>query len=161
MSVKRWTIAVLAMGVLMTACKKERPVLDPPQSKLEGINHQWKLIGVDQVDAASIEQATLDVSEAFINGDGLEITFNSTDFSYSVDAKNSPNYLGAGGSWEFDDNDFPSLIALMPTGGEAIVLPLLATVRPKDPYLKFGIDRRCGTESKPYVGYQFTFMRIN
>lgn len=153
-------IALLfALGVFtLNSCKKERLELEPPSSKLEGINATWKLIEVIQVDEADALFPEMEVSEAFIGEDGLEITFNSNDFSYSVRAGESPNYFGTSGTWAFDDNEFPTLISIS-HDGKTENLNLLRTVRTVDKTLEFRYYRQCADAGKNVVSYKMVFER--
>lgn len=151
----------MAAAILMGGCKKDRPTLDPPGSKLEGINSEWSLFEVEVVDVASLQEARIEVTDAFANGDPMKITFNSGDFTYQVYQGNSPAYFGDGGSWAFDDNEYPTKITLTTNGGETIDLPLVRTIRPVDTYLNFAFRRVCDNEEKPYIGYEFKFVRSN
>ena len=63
--------------------------------------------------------------------------------------------------WFFDDNEFPTLIKLIPDGGDTITLNLLSTIRPIDAYLNFTMNRTCGPQNMPYIGYNFKFIRAN
>ena len=151
---------IIALGLVIQGCREIPDKLDPPGSKLEGINANWSLVEVEQVDIVSIQQATLDVSKAFLKNGTLQMDFNSSDFTYSVNAS-TPNYFGDQGSWFFDDNEFPTLIKLIPDGGDTITLNLLSTIRPIDAYLNFTMNRTCGPQNMPYIGYNFKFIRAN
>jgi hypothetical protein len=157
----KYSIFIVTTLLLLASCKKENPELEAPGSKLEGINANWQMVEVIQVDEASISKEELDVSEAFINAIPLQINFNSSDFTYSVVNTSGPNYFGDGGSWEFDDNEYPTKITLNTTANKTITLPLVRTIRPQDTYLNVSLLRNCGTEESPYIGYKFKFIRTN
>ena len=145
---------------LLAGCREQKTQLDPPGSKLEGINAQWTLVEVEQVDVASIQQSTLDVSKAFLKNGSLDVNFNSSDFTYAVNS-DIPNYLGDGGSWSFDDNEYPTKIYLIPSGSDTIKLDMLSTIRPIDTYLHVAVVRTCGPNNDPYIGYNLKFIRSN
>ena len=151
-------IVIIVLG--LAACKKERPVLNEPGNKLDGINANWELVEVIQVDEASISKDELDVSDIFL-GNPLKIDINSTDFTYSVDNTSGPNYFGVSGTWEFDDNEFPTKVTFTTSTSKVIDLPLVTTIRPQDTYLNFKIVRKCGGDEEAYVGYKFKFIRAN
>ncbi|MBI1308065.1 MAG: DUF5004 domain-containing protein [Bacteroidetes bacterium] len=161
MKMKNLLMLLMLPVLIFTGCKKDRPVLDPPGSKLEGINSSWILVGVDQVDIASLQQKSLDVSEAFIGDIAMQVQFNSSDFTYSVTNGSGPNYFGNSGSWAFDDNEYPTQITLTTSTGDVKVCPLLHTIRPVDTYLQFSYARTCSNADAPYVSYNFKFARTN
>ena len=153
----KYLLLLLLTGVLVFSSCEERRTLDPAPSKLEGINDTFTLTTVVQVDQITSEfDNTLDVSSAFIGTNPSTITFNSEDFTWNYEPGDSPDYLGAGGSWSFDDNEFPTLISVN-NGGTTFDLTLLRTIRPQDQTLEFQLDKSCGTT--PTVSYQYTFTR--
>lgn len=155
-NIKYWTLMLLlAAGI--AACKPEDIVLDPAPSKLEGINGSFTLSEAIQVDPFVIGNGnSLDVTKAFTGGNAPSITFNSGAFTYTYSAGDGPDYLGAAGTWAFDNNDYPTLIS-MNDGVSQYDLKLLHTIRPQDEYLQVQYERGCsGTVS---VIYQFKFAR--
>lgn len=153
------TVFVMTLVFLLSACKKEKPELDPPGSKLGGINANWTLVEVEQIDINNVAEPTLDVSDAYLNNSNVEFKFNSESFSYEVQYGNTPAFFGNSGSWKFDDNEFPTRIELFTDLSENINLPLVRTIRPQDPFLIFGFERTCGNDEKPYIKYQYKFIR--
>jgi hypothetical protein len=156
---KAKTILLLLLTglVVMTACKPDTPELQEPGSKLDGINDMFTLTSVVQVDQLTSEfENTLDVSSAFIGNTPATIMYNSADFTWTYTPGDSPDYIGASGTWAFDDNEFPTLIT-MTEGANTYDLTLLRTIRPQDATLEFQLDRSCG--GAPNVSYQYTFTR--
>lgn len=150
-------LMLLAGLVFMTSCKPEELTLDPAGSKLDGINDTFTLTSVIQVDQITSEfENTLDVSSAFIGTAPASITYNSADFTWSYTPGDSPDYLGSGGSWSFDDNDYPTMISMV-QGANNFDLTLLRTIRPQDQTLEFQLDKSCS--GTPNVSYQYTFTR--
>lgn len=161
-SILKGLIAMLCMvGIVTLNSCKDRPELDEPGSKLEGINATWEMVEVMQVDIASLAQKPLDVSKAFVGTNPMKIKFNASDFTYTVTKGSAPNYFGASGKWAFDDNEFPTKITLTTNLGETKDLPLVRTIRPVDAYLNFSYSRTCANEDAPYISYQFKFIRSN
>jgi hypothetical protein len=153
----QYWILLLLMVVSMAACKPDELVLDPPGSKLEGINDAFTLSEVIQVDPFVIGSGnSFDVTKVFTTGTAPQITFNSADFTYSFAPGDGPNYLGTGGTWTFDNNEYPTLIN-MNAGSNQYVLKLLHTIRPQDAYLEVQYERSCGSDVT--VIYQFKFAR--
>lgn len=154
--IKFWTLLLL-LGVGLAACKPEDIVLDPPGSKLDGINGTFTLAEVIQVDPFVIGSGnSLDITGAFTSGTVPSITFNSTALSYTFAPGDGPNYLGASGTWAFDNDDYPTLIS-MNDGTAQYDLKLLHTIRPQDEHLEVQYERSCGGTVS--VIYQFKFAR--
>ena len=159
---KKILLIIAVTGLLAgSGCKKDRPELELPGSKLEGIASTWELVEVIQVDIASIQQKKLNVSEAFIGSKAMKISFNSVAFTYSVEPGIGPNYLGNSGIWAFDNNQYPTIITLTTDSGEKKVLPLVKTIRSVDQFLNFSYSRKCTNDVNPYVAYEFKFVRSN
>lgn len=148
---------LLLTAILMAGCKPEEIVLNPPPSKLEGINGTFTLNSVTQIDPFVIGSGnSLDITSAFTKGAVPSITFNSSSFAFTFNPGDAPNYLGAAGTWAFDNNDYPTLIA-MNDGTNQYDLKLLHTIRPQDEYLEVQFERSCGGTVS--VIYQFKFAR--
>lgn len=149
----------LALVLLVLGCKPERATLGPPSSKLEGINDSFVLEKVIQVDMADALAPELDITDAYLGANPMVITFNSTDFTWNITENDSPNFMGASGSWAFDDNEYPTLINLTDgSSGITQVLPLDATIRETDNLLKFTFSKGCGSDIT--VGYKYEFRRM-
>lgn len=149
---------LMLMVFAMTACKPEEIVLDPPPSKLEGINGTFVLSEVIQQDPFILgDGATLDVTAIFTTGTAPTITFDSGAFTFSYAKGDGPDYLGAAGSWAFDNDDYPTQIN-MNNGLSQYALKLRHTIRPQDEYLEVNFERGCG--GNPTVVYQFKFARL-
>lgn len=156
------SFALLAIiALIISSCKPEEYVAGEPFSSLEGIDHTWVIDQVFQRDnLTSKTEKTLDVTSLFSGATPLKITFNSDDYTFSVDPGDGPNYIGTGGSWAFDDEEFPSMITLDENGTQT-VLTMNAPVRPGvDPYLDITLDRPlCNGENG--VSYNYIFVREN
>lgn len=151
---------------LFFACEQmNEPELGVPFSKVEGINDQWILESIVQVDLlTSASQNSVDVTRIMLGDDPAEIEFSSADFTFDLDAKSSKIFLPESGSWSFDNNDFPSLIN-MESQGQSTSLSLLAPVRAEvDEYLYFQYTRPIGDcavleEGEGAVAYKYRFKR--
>lgn len=154
--IQHWAFLLLLTAGL-AACKPEDLVLDPPPSKLDGIHGTFTLAEAIQVDPFVIGSGnSLDVTSAFSGSSAPTISFDATAFTFTYTAGGGPNYLGASGTWAFDSNEYPTLIA-MNDGTAQYDLKLLHTIRPQDEYLQVQYERSCsGTVS---VIYQFKFAR--
>ncbi|MCB9235692.1 MAG: DUF5004 domain-containing protein [Bacteroidia bacterium] len=152
-------LLALVMTLGLWACKPEPPTLDPPSSKLEGINDSFVLENVTQVDLLSALADELDVSDAYKGDNPMVISFSSTDFTWTIQENDSPNFMGTSGTWSFDDNLYPTLINMVPTGAvDTTVVTLDATIRTVDEYLKFTFSKGCGSGNT--IGYKYEFRRM-
>jgi hypothetical protein len=147
---------MLSIGLVMVGCKPEELVLDPAPSKLDGINDTFTLVGVTQIDFNAAPGATeqVDVSGVFIGSSPATITFNSADKTFSYATGSSLDFLGATGSWLFDNDDYPTKIE-MNNGSAVYDLILVRTIRPQDQFLEVEMARGCGGG----FGYQYKFQR--
>lgn len=149
-------LLMLTVGLLLAGCKPEELVLDPAPSKLDGINDTFTLVEVNQVDnnASPGAAESVDVSEVFIGGNPARITFNSADKTFSYTTGSSLDFLGASGSWLFDNDDYPTKIE-MNNGSAVYDLILVRTIRPQDQFLEVDLTRGCGGG----FGYRYKFQR--
>jgi hypothetical protein len=153
---KSWPL-IITLLTLFAACKPEEIILDPPPSKLEGINGTFTLVEALQVDPFVIGgDNDLDVTQVFTTDGVPTLSFNSTNFTYTFNPGGGPDYLGGTGTWAFDNNDYPTLIA-MNNGSAQLDLKLLHTIRPQDEHLEVQYERACGGTTS--VIYQFKFAR--
>ncbi|WNJ19237.1 DUF5004 domain-containing protein [Pontibacter sp. G13] len=151
---------MLLVGLFMTACDNNKNYeFGEPYSKLEGIADTWELTSVEQVDKLTLSaDSTLDVSSVFLKGTPMTLAFNSSEMTVVVEAGDSPQLLIGGGSWSFDDDEYPTAIILNANGVEQ-TLRMLKTIRTVDETLEFQVSRSFRGQST--VGYNFTFVRQN
>ena len=130
---RRYIFLALILGMLtsMTGCEKEY-VLDPPPSKLEGINGTFTLTKVMQLDPNTFGDLTsLDVTSVFAGTDPAQITFVSDAKTFTYDTGTTIDFIGASGTWAFDNDDYPTKIS-MDASGVTYDLALVNTIRPSD-----------------------------
>ncbi len=152
-------VAFVCMTVF-TACHKDYETvqltpLGDPAIALNGTWHLHHLTQTDQVLKAK-DKPVLDITDFVLNGGKFELTFNSAAKTYTVASTARINYLGAGGTFAFDDPKFPTKIILTSTAGSVINLPLGAPMRPEKPsdlIFKYSRTKR----GKPSVTYNYTF----
>ena len=149
----------------LSQCKKKTYTLDPPSSKVEGLNGDWELYSVIQVDEKSLSKDERDLSEFYI-GDGsaelMNVSFSSSNKTFEIVlGEIGRNFLPSSGTWSFDDDNFPSYIYLEADNGEVTSLKLQSTTRPQDQKLKFSFQRSCtiNGENLEYVGYRYELNR--
>jgi hypothetical protein len=145
---------MLTLALVVAGCKPESPVLDPAPSKLEGINDTFTLVEVMQVDYNGIGLTELDVSGIFIGSTPATIAFNSGDKTFTYNTGTSLDFLGSGGSWAFDNDDYPTKL-MMTSGADQYDLVLVRTIRPQEQFLEVELTRPCGGAT----GYRYKFAR--
>lgn len=151
------TTLILALALGFTACKKKEYVLDDAPSKLEGINGTFTLSKVMQVDQKTLSvDNTMDVSSVFIGATPAKVTFSSSDLTFSYDPGSSIDFIGASGTWAFDNNEYPTKVTMNSTTG-TYDLNLIRTIRPSDATLEVELDRVCRGEVTS--SYQYIFAR--
>jgi hypothetical protein len=152
----------VAIGLLATSCRKEYKEIGDNPSKVDGITASWVLTGCSIIDKAATVEETMDVTSFFTqNGKLPNVHFvmeNGTG-TYSSDSSNvAYNFFGGtGGTWTFDNADYPTKVILTPAGSaEPVVLMLAATIRPTDTYLKLDKSVLCGGVEKSVYRISFT-----
>lgn len=152
-----YSLIFLFIALSSGACEDETYEFGEPFSKIEGITGEFILTKVIQADERSTNlDNTFDISEFFIGSTPAVLSFNGSDFSYTLSPGTAPNFLGGtSGSWKFDDNDFPTQILL--GSGTPVILDLDRTIRSIDNTLEFRVSRYCS--GKAGVSYQYVFTR--
>lgn len=150
------TFLAIVLLILAAGCEETTYEFGEPFSKLEGINGSFELTSVIQADERSTAlDNTLDISEFFIGAEPAVLTFNGSDFSYTLSPGTAPNFLGDTiGSWKFDDNEYPTEIQLGTT--DPVLLEMNRTIRTIDNTLEFRITRFCSGEAGVSYNYVFT-----
>ncbi len=156
----------IASAVILSAlqsCKPEKKSLDPAPSQTDGLTKSaWILYKVDQIDVnkqlAFVESDTLlDVSDVYIDGNPMEVSFTATgDFTINP-GSGSLLFPKQSGKWEFNNADYPSAIIFEKGLPEESTVTLLKPVRPRDPNLILKFNKTCG--GKRTVSYHLWFMR--
>lgn len=146
---------LLGMLTSMAGCEKEYVLEDAP-SKVEGINGTFSLTEVMQLDPLTFSSlSSLDVTSVFVGNTPAQITFNSEGRTFSYETGTTIDFIGASGTWAFDNDDYPTKIS-MDASGITYDLALVNTIRPQD-QLAFQLDRSCGGQVT--TSYQYTFAR--
>jgi len=146
-------IAILATG--LTACQEDY-VLDPAPSKLDGIDGTFTVSQVMQLDPNTFgEFNSLDITDVFVGDTPAQITFDSESGSFTYETGTTIDFIGASGSWAFDNNDYPTKITMI-EGVNTFDLGLVNSIRPQDE-LVFQLDRVCG--GAVTTSYQYMFSR--
>jgi len=152
----------VALGLLAASCRKEYKEIGEVPSKVDGITASWVLSGCSIIDKAATVEETMDVTSFFTQKGKLpnvRFVMEGGNGTYSCDTSDvAYNFFGGtGGTWTFDNNDYPTQVVLTPTGStEPITLKLAATIRPTDTYLKLDKSVLCGGAEKAVYRISFT-----
>jgi hypothetical protein len=156
---------VIAFGIMaLSACRKEYKEIGEAPSKIEGITAAWILSSCSVVDKGGFVEETMDITPFFSSTSRLpNISFKMEGNvgRYTCDTSNIAfNFFGGtSGSWQFDNAEFPTKVTLTPDGStQTIVLPLAATIRPTDAFLRIDKSIQCGGSEKGV--YRLTFSRL-
>jgi hypothetical protein len=164
-NIRIYASVVFVVTVLTTlqSCKPEKRKLEPAPSQAEGLTMSaWTLFRVDQIDVnkqlAFVESDTLmEVSDVFIDGNPLEINFQSGgDFSLNT-GSGSLLFPKLSGKWEFDNAEYPSSLVLEKGTPEESTITLLKPIRPRDLNLVLKFNKYCGGQRT--VSYHLWFTR--
>jgi len=151
-------IALFALAAAV-GCKPEiSGELGEPFDKVEGMTGTWVLTSFTQQDLNSPVKEVRDLSHFYIDGitTPLQLTFDGNG-TYDVALELGKNYFGQGGTWSFDDPDYPSYLELY--SSDTLVYNLGGMIRPFDNELNIEFRRDCsGTTT---VVYTFSFNRQN
>jgi len=145
-------------GAALVSCNNDDEAeIGEAGNKLEGINATWVLVEAEIQDDNDINKQTRSVFDYYGAGVPPEIAFNSNSFSFTTTANGKRNFFGSGGTWAFDDNDYPTMITLNDDLLGIIEVQMTATIRPQDSRLKLNYARDCGGDV--YATYFFEYER--
>lgn len=149
---------LLSVLAVMAGCKERiEGELGTPFDKVAGMSGDWELAAFTQTDLNNPVQETRDLSHFYTEGatTPLTLTFDA-EGSYAVAVEQGKNYFGEGGTWSFDDINYPTYLVL-DTGSDTLEFNLGAVVRPFDQQMS--IEIRKGCQSTETVIYSFDFNR--
>jgi len=156
----------VAITIVLAACKPEiKGELGEPFSKTEGLSGNWQLVSFSQRDENNPIKEVRNLSDFYVipGEESTKISFNSSDFSYSVIPGSGRNFFGTEGTWKFDNNDAPSFLYLQNIT-DTLELKLGSMPRSFDQQLDVELPRYCVDNAgvaTPTVTYIFTIQRIN
>ena len=163
-----YTLALAILVIGFQGCKPEPKVLGPKASQIDGIAGNWVLSKVDQIDVnvqlAFVESDTLlDVSDVVLDasiGAPMEINFDKGKSTFSVTSGTGSDMISfSAGTWNFDNNDYPSYVVFDKSLSTEKSFKLIHPVRPQDQYLILNVNKICG--NKRTVSYHLWFTRKN
>jgi hypothetical protein len=154
----------MVLGIsILSSCRKEYKEIGELPSKVDGITASWVLQDCAVIDKASIIEETLNITPYFAKGakmPNVRFQMEGAIGIYTVDTVGVPFsfFGGTSGTWQFDNIAFPTKVILTPAGStETISMPLAATIRPTDTYLK--LDQSVLCNGKEVSVYRLTFIR--
>jgi hypothetical protein len=164
---KKISIAIVGLAFLLQSCKPDlKGSQGDPSNKLEGMNGVWEMSTFIQQDPNNPIKEERDLSEFYIvDGETpYHLEFSKNDKTYSVTPGPGKNYFGTGGTWAFDNDDFPTYLYLYnPT--DTLELTLGSVVRPTDNVLSIELESSCvslTTGQKTVTSiYRFNFNRVS
>jgi hypothetical protein len=159
------TIALFGSALAFTGCKPEvKGELGEPFNKVKGFTGTWEISQFLQQDVNNPINEERDLSEFYLveNEDVLRLTFNESPRTYSYTAGAGRNYFGNGGTWKFDNDEFPSYL-ILEDPADTLTLDLGSIVKDTDNRMSLELPRYCidgtGGSTKTMV-YKFFFNRI-
>lgn len=156
------------IGVFAVSCSDDddKAEIGEPFSKVEGMDGTWTIGMVNQIDEQSVLRDAKDLSEYFIipGEQALEMTFDDGDFTYDVVPGTGSNPFGDGGTWTFDDIDYPTELWLMPTDqSDTLSFALGQPVYAHSPDLYLNLNKYCvdgATGDEVLIlAYEYKFIR--
>lgn len=149
---------ILALLVVVAACKPEIKPIGTSYVAGEGIVGSWEMVGINTTDITLPVPESRDQSRMLNDvANRLQITIKE-DGTYTIDQLGIvPDIFGAQGDWQYDKVEFPTMIYFIPDGGDTLMTGLLNMPRKIDNTLGFSFTRnRC---DKDYVSLEYTFNR--
>ena len=158
-------LMLIASVLVMSSCREDRSAdLGEPLSKIEGlVATPWVISEVYIVDGADPANTSRDFSSFYVSGESLLSLNFSEDGTFQVQPGDGLNFLPEGGTWEFDNKEFPTRI-IMDGGDESLELQLEAPTRIIEQQLKVRYDKyacELDGEIKPVYSYRLVFNREN
>lgn len=152
-------VAIICV-TLFNGCKKvyEDKAIGPPiytTEKLNAVlNGKWILSNATQVDEKSLTKETIDITDFYTAELGSQlpnITFNTAAKTFTSDTTGViVKYFGTGGTWAFDDDNYPKKIILT-TGSGTVDLPIGSNLQVAGGYLQYQESADCsGTVTMTY-----------
>ncbi len=155
--------SIYIFGLLMllfTSCKPElKEDIGEPFDKVAGISGTWELTSFIQQDLNNPVLEERDFSDFYLTEgvDPLTITFNQDDRSYAVQIVEGKNFFGEGGTWSYDNDQYPTSLFL-DDGSVENRFGLGSVVREFDNTLTIQLEKGC-SETDLNVIYKFIFNR--
>lgn len=158
MIMKKTFLFAAITALLLAGCRPEPyEEIGPDYSLTEGMTGTWVLHSVTQTDQTQPVPESVDISD-FFQSDPMVLSFNYETRRYTVDnAGAGLSFFGDGGTFVFDDPDFPEQLYMNTDDGKTYSMTLTQMVRSIDNRMGFIIDlNRC---DEPNISYNLDFNR--
>lgn len=149
---------LLVLLVAMAACKPEIKPIGPAYKAGEGMPGTWELNEINAIDITLPVPEERDQSDMLADMSNRLILNINSDGTYVVAQRGIvPNIFGTDGTWMYNTGDFPTMMYIIPSGGDTLKTDLLSMPRSIDNQMGFSFTRsRC---NKAYVTLEYTFNR--
>ncbi len=158
-----FSLTILSLAII--GCKPEvKGEQGEPFNKVKGIAGTWEISQFLQEDVNNPINEERDLSEFYLveNEDIIQLTFNESPRTYSYTAGAGRNYFGNGGTWKFDNDEYPTYL-ILEDPADTLTLDLGSIIRETDNEMSLELPRYCldgtGGSTKTMV-YKFFFNRI-
>lgn len=154
-------LVILVLFVTLIAACRPEPYkeIGPSYDLATGISGSWQIEMVEGVDLTLPVPESREIGDFYTSAENpIGLTFDASSEMYTVVNPQTPgNIFGQGGTYAFDNPDFPTQLSLYDNNNDTIVVDLLNMVREIDPNMGLSYTRStCGTE---YFRYNYTFKR--
>lgn len=128
-------------------------------SVIDGLEGEWTLGKVEIEDRSFPEWSTMEISDYFLNGNEVDITFNAGAKSYLINANslNGLPFSSTEGVYAFDDPEFPANMYLISSSNDTAMVELGNMVRKIDQLMLF--QEMKSSCDQVYARYIYTFNR--
>jgi hypothetical protein len=164
---KKIIFSIATFVLFLASCKPElKGELGDPADKIAGMEGTWQLSSFIQQDPNNPIKEERDLSDFYIvpGETPYQLTFTGSDRTYAVVEGPGKNFFGTGGTWGFDNDQYPTYLFLYNTA-DTLQLLLGSVVRETDSNLGIELEKNCldaaTGESTPLAIYKFNFTRLN
>ena len=157
---KKIAYIICIATLIMAGCKPDKKTdIGEPFDKVAGLEGTWVLNSFLQKDLNNPVQEERDLSQYYIveGIEPMELTFSAADRAYDIELTEGKNFFGSGGTWSFDNDQYPTSI-LFDDGTEENSFGMGSVVREFDNELTIQLEKGC-SETDLNVIYKFNFHR--
>jgi hypothetical protein len=155
-------VFLATIGMVFNGCVEERKEIGEPFDKVEGISGTWIVSDAAVIDEQSVLKDEIDITDFYTSDPGnvMELIFDGVTMTYQVTPGEGINFFGTGGTWEYDDPNFPEFLYLytqVEMEDDTIVLQMGTTVNEFSSSMDIKYPRYCGENN--VSSYRYTFLR--
>lgn len=147
------------LAAAVSACRPEPPEeIGPRYSTSEGVDGTWlidEVVVVDESSPIKLERDITDFYSATAPNFGISLDVDAKTYTVN-EGTNVRHFFGDGGSFGFDDDEFPTRIYFYEQG-DTVEMSFNRATRSTDPFLDLSFERDAC--EKTYVSYQYLFTR--